>query len=177
MNTQLQFEWTAVFDKTIEICQEDENYNTYSARERMLAFVFTFLQSIGKEEQRFTALLKQQRLPFLNNRLLSELKNDFNNYTDTLIFEATNSGEIQARPFIANYYKQLLWNAFLSILYFWANDKSNHKENTDVMVEKTIHFAFDLLAPNAIDSGMDLVQNFLRLQQAQSNSKDNKTSL
>ena len=81
-----------------------------------------------------------------------------------MVFEGTNSGEIQARPFIANYYKQLLWNAFLSILYFWANDKSDHKENTDVMVEKTIHFTFDLLAPNAIDSGMDLVQHFLKLR-------------
>jgi hypothetical protein len=49
-------------------------------------------------------------------------------------------------------------------LYFWANDKSDHKENTDVMVEKTIHFTFDLLAPNAIDSGMDLVQHFLKLR-------------
>ena len=83
---------------------------------------------------------------------------------DALIFEGTNSGEIQARPFIANYYNQSVWNAFLSILLFWANDKSENKENTDVMVEKTIHFVFDLLAPNAIDSGLDLIQNFLKLR-------------
>jgi hypothetical protein len=164
MNTQIQFEWSAVFDKSIEICQEDENYLNYSARERMLAFVFTFLQTIGGDEQKFSGLLKQQRIPFLNNNQLAELKHAFNNYTDALVFEGTNSGEIQARPFIANYYKQVLWNAFLSILYFWANDKSDHKENTDVMVEKTIHFTFDLLAPNAIDSGMDLVQHFLKLR-------------
>ena len=164
MNTQIQFEWSAVFDKSIEICQEDENYLNYSARERMLAFVFTFLQTIGGDEQKFSGLLKQQRIPFLNNNQLAELKHAFNNYTDALVFEGTNSGEIQARPFIANYNKQVLWNAFLSILYFWANDKSDHKENTDVMVEKTIHFTFDLLAPNAIDSGMDMVQHFLKLR-------------
>ena len=78
--------------------------------------------------------------------------------------EGTNSGEIQARPFIASYYQQVLWNAFLSVLYFWANDKSEQKENTDVMVEKTVHFTFDLLAPNAIDSGVDLIQNFFKLR-------------
>jgi len=148
----------------MEICQEDENYLNYSARERMLAFIYTFLQNMNTEEEKFTSLLKEQKFPLLNIGMLSELKSDFSNYTDALIFEATNSGEIQARPFIANYYKQLLWNAFLSVLYFWKNDKSDHKENTDVMVEKTIHFAFDLLAPNAIDSGMDLVQNFLKLR-------------
>ncbi|HRH58257.1 MAG TPA: hypothetical protein PLS10_11425 [Chitinophagales bacterium] len=164
MNTQLQFEWSTIFDKTIEICQEDVNYNGYSVREKMLAFIFTFLQSLNTEEQKFVSILKQQRLPFLNNAVLNELKNDFNNYTDSLIMEGTNSGEIQARPFIASYYQQVLWNAFLSVLYFWANDKSEQKENTDVMVEKTVHFTFDLLAPNAIDSGVDLIQNFFKLR-------------
>ena len=164
MNTQLQFEWSTIFDKTIEICQEDVNYNGYSVREKMLAFIFTFLQSLNTEEQKFVSILMQQRLSFLNNAVLNELKNDFNNYTDSLIMEGTNSGEIQARPFIANYYQQVLWNAFLSVLYFWANDKSEQKENTDVMVEKTVHFTFDLLAPNAIDSGVDLIQNFFKLR-------------
>ena len=164
MDTQLQFEWSTIFNKTIEICHEDANYEAYSAREKMLAFVFTFLQAINADEQKFVSLLKQQRIPFLNNRLLSELKNDFYNYTNALIFEGTNSGEIQARPVIANYYQQILWNAFLSVLYFWSNDKSDNKENTDVMVEKTIHFTFDLLAPNPIDSGIDLVQNFFKLR-------------
>ena len=81
-----------------------------------------------------------------------------------MIFEATNSGEIQARPFIANYYQSVLNTAFLTILNFWSNDKSDEKQNTDVMVEKTVHFAFDLLAPNAVDSGIDLVQNLFKLR-------------
>ncbi len=164
MDTQLPLEWSTIFNKTIEICQEDANYEAYSAREKMLAFVFTFLQTLNEDEQKFVSMLKQQRIQFLNNRFLIELKIDFFNYTSALIFEGTNSGEIQARPFIANYYQQTLWNAFLSILYFWSNDKSESKENTDVIVEKTIHFTFDLLAPNPIDSGIDLVQNFLKLK-------------
>ena len=147
MDTQLQFEWTSVLDKTLEICQEDENYSHYSVREKMLAFTYTFLQTINTNEEKYATLLKNQRFLFLKNTI-----------------EGTNSGEIQARPFIANYYNQSVWNAFLSILLFWANDKSENKENTDVMVEKTIHFVFDLLAPNAIDSGLDLIQNFLKLR-------------
>jgi hypothetical protein len=164
MDTQLQFEWTSVLDKTLEICQEDENYSHYSVREKMLAFTYTFLQTINTNEEKYATLLKNQRFLFFKNTILSELKHDFNKHMDALIFEGTNSGEIQARPFIANYYNQSVWNAFLSILLFWANDKSENKENTDVMVEKTIHFVFDLLAPNAIDSGLDLIQNFLKLR-------------
>jgi hypothetical protein len=164
MNSALQFEWTAAFDKTKEICLEDPNYNHYSAREKMLALVFTFLQNLEQKEAVFVELLRKQRFPLLINPNLKELKLEFDSYTDGLIFEGTNSGEIQARPFIANYYQSLLWNAFLSILLFWANDKSDHRENTDVLVEKTIHFTFDLLAPNPIDSGIDLAQHFLKLR-------------
>lgn len=164
MNSSLQFEWTAAFDKTREICLDDANYEGYSVREKMLAFVFTFLQTIDQKKDVFIPLLKKQRIPFLLNQNLKELKLAFDSYTDSLVFEGTNSGEIQARPVIANYYQSLLWDAFLSVLIFWANDKSDHKENTDVMVEKTIHFAFDMLAPNPIDSGLDLVQHFLKLR-------------
>jgi len=164
MNTTLQTNWTAVFDKTFEICKEDEGYANYSAREKMLAFTFTLLQNLNEDEQHFSALLKQNKIPFLDNKHLNELKYSFYKFSDGLVFDATNSGEVQARPFIANYYKQIIWNALVAILYFWANDKSEQKENTDVMVEKTIHFAFDLLAPNPIDSGIDLIQNFLKLR-------------
>ncbi|MCC6515496.1 MAG: hypothetical protein IT275_04005 [Chitinophagales bacterium] len=164
MNSELQFEWTNVFDKTIAICEDDLNYNTYSAREKMLAFVFTFLQSLNSNEDKYITIIKKNRFPFIQNAVFSELKSNFYVYVDGLILTASNSGEIQIRPFLSNYYKQVIWNAFLSILYFWSNDKSNFKENTDVMVEKTIHFAFDLLAPNAIDSGIDYLQHFIKLR-------------
>jgi hypothetical protein len=161
--SDLDIDWPSIFDTTLEICQEDEAYASYTVREKMLAFIFTFLQSMNKEDTKYSAVLKQ-RIPLFDNAVLRELKVLFFNYCDTLMLEGTNSGEIQARPFIANYYRHVLWNAFVSILYFWAGDTSEHHEKTDVLVEKTVHFSFDLLAPNAIDSGIDLIQNIFKLR-------------
>ncbi|MDB5228135.1 MAG: TetR/AcrR family transcriptional regulator [Bacteroidota bacterium] len=164
MDSDLQFNWSAVFDKAIATCNEDDNYAGYSAREKMLAFMYTFLQIISEDENKFTSFLKQQRIPFIKNPGLEELRKLFSGYCDTLILEGTNSGEIQARPFVANYYGGLLWNTFLSVLYYWANDKSENKEHTDVLVEKSVHFTFDILAPGVIDSGLDLIQNIFKLR-------------
>ncbi len=164
MNSSLSTNWLSIFEKTIGILEQDENYFQYSAREKMLAFAFTLLQNMNENNTYFSTQIQQQRFPILPNTNLKELKTVFLNFSDALIFEGTNSGEIQARPLIANYYQQLLWNAIVSILYFWSNDTSEHKEKTDVMVEKTIHFTFDLLAPNPIDSGIDLVQHFFKLR-------------
>lgn len=149
-----------ILENTLKTCQNDEQYEQYSSREKMLAFVFTFLQNLNENDATY---IQQNRLSFMKS-----IKVELSVYFDELIFNATNSGEIQARPFIANYYQSILNTAFLSILNFWSNDKSDFKQNSDVMVEKTVHFAFDLLAPNAIDSGIDLVQNLFRLRQAQS---------
>ena len=67
MDTQLQFEWTSVLDKTLEICQEDENYSHYSVREKMLAFTYTFLQTINMNEEKYATLLKNQRFLFFKD--------------------------------------------------------------------------------------------------------------
>ncbi|HQG38147.1 MAG TPA: hypothetical protein PLK15_03380 [Chitinophagales bacterium] len=163
MTTLTTPDFTTVFDKTISICHTDENYVQYSVREKMLAFIFTFLQIISKQDSDFVAIIQRNKYPWQQHGI-QNLKSDFKKFTEDLIFEGTNSGEIQARPFIANYYQNILWNAFWTILLFWSNDKSNYKENTDVMVEKTIHFSFDLLAPSAIDSGFDLLQNLYKLR-------------
>lgn len=157
-------DFSTIFNKTISTCQSDESYLQYSVREKMLAWVFTFLQNLQEDEATCLVITNQSNIQWLRSSSLLILKNNFYQYADELIFEGTNSGEIQARPFIANYYKQTLWNAVVSILYFWSKDKSEHKENTDVMVEKTIHFTFDLLAPSAIDSGIDLLQNLFKLR-------------
>jgi hypothetical protein len=158
---QSSFDWKDVFDKTLEVCQADENYSGYSAREKMLAFVFTLLEQLNNREDAVPVL--KRYIPLVDNTL-DPLKKLVCGYCDSLIFEGTNSGEIQARPFIANYYRNALWAAVASILNFWVNDASEQKENTDVFVEKTIYFTFDLLAPNAIDSGIDLIRNFFKLR-------------
>ena len=147
--------FNTVLENTLQTCNNDEQYHQYSSREKMLAFMFTFLQHLNESDAIY---IQQNRLSFIKS-----IKVELSVYFDELIFNATNSGEIQARPFIANYYQSILNTAFLSVLNFWSNDKSDFKQNTDVMVEKTVHFAFDLLAPNAIDSGFDLVQSLFKL--------------
>lgn len=164
MDKLLSANWSSVFSKSLEICHQDEAYEAYSVREKMLAFIYTFLQSIQENEQEYKAIIKENKFLLINSANLNELKYLFVEFCNGLIVEGTNSGEIQARPVIANTYIQLLWNSLLTILLFWSNDSSEHKENTDVMVEKTVHFAFDLMAPNAIDSGLDMLQHLFKLR-------------
>ena len=164
MEIENQSNWTTAIAKTFMICNADEHYESYSAREKMLAFTFTFLQTINTDSEKYQLLLAQNRLPFLLHPSIKALKDEFSVFASNLIFDASNTGEIQARPFISKSYFPILWNAFYAILIYWKNDTSENKEKSDVMVEKTIHFAFDILSPNAIESGIDLLNNFIKLR-------------
>jgi hypothetical protein len=68
------------------------------------------------------------------------------------------NGEITDRPFITQYYKQVLWYQFLIMIRFWVKDDSTNNENTDAFVEKSLNFVFDMLARNVGDSAFDFVK-------------------
>jgi hypothetical protein len=48
------------------------------------------------------------------------------------------------------------------VVYFWINDNSQQKEQTDVAVDKVVNLLFDTIAPNALDSAADLVQFLIK---------------
>jgi phosphoribulokinase len=90
------------------------------------------------------------------------VKADTQQYFEQLIWEGSNTGEIQSRLYLSSYYKDALWNMLLSVVNFWQRDQSAFKERTDVYIEKSVHFTVDLLSPNALDSGFDLIQQFIK---------------
>jgi hypothetical protein len=147
---------------TNEICNNDEAFNEYGARERFLAFAYTYLQTLQKEKAKFFPLLKSKNNLIFPNAEVQNLKAEFEQIIAEIITIGEQSGEIVARPIVSNYYKNALWICFIQILVFWANDNSFEKEETDVLTEKSVHFTFDLFLPNAIDSGLDYAKFLLQ---------------
>lgn len=161
-------DWKSVYEQTVQICEQNPEYATYAGREKMLAFVFTFLQQLGKVRDDHAPFLASKNPLFLLNdkSLKTTLRPEFSQFTETLLFDATNTGEVQGRPVIANYYRDILWTGFVFILQYWAKDHSPNQEKTDVFVEKTVHFMFDMLAPGPVDSGIDLFRFLIQLRKA-----------
>lgn len=149
--------WKKYASDTFKQCVSDPSFGEYIAREKMLAYVYTLIHNIQDDDiqikLQFPATYK-----WWTNKLLSDFKQEFLSFVTLLIEEGQNRGEIEKRIYLNRFYPELFWNALLSILSFWINDKSTQKEQTDVAVEKWVHLLFDTLAPNAIDSAIDLVQ-------------------
>ncbi len=161
--------WKRYAEHTLQYCVEDTAFEEYIAREKMLAYVFTLIQNINSDET-LIELQFPRAYNWLNQKILENFKQEYLSFVKILIEEGQDRGEIHKRIYLNRIYPTLFWITLVSILSFWSKDTSQNKEQTDVAVEKWVNLLFDTLAPNAIDSAVDLIQ-FLIKQNFNDNTK------
>ena len=69
--------FNTVLENTLQTCNNDEQYQQYSSREKMLAFMFTFLQHLNESDAIY---IQQNRLSFIKS-----IKVELSVYFDELI--------------------------------------------------------------------------------------------
>ncbi len=150
--------WVDWLEETIDDMNSEAVYAQYAVREKILALNYTYLEKL-KAQRCFAQLTLQPLSNFrLSCEVLDEVERTFEDYVGNLLAEGLYSGEITDRPFISQHYQKVLWFQFVVFLRFWVQDNSNNQENTDVFVEKSVNFAFDLLARNVADSAFDFLK-------------------
>ena len=132
-------------------------FGDYSAREQALAFYFTWLEELSALKG-FLRILDQATLPGLSPSYLKDMEEPFKAFITDLLAVAKVSGEVASRSLISNHYGDVFWVQTRFLLHQWLRDESAEGERSDALVEKTVNFCFDLLNPNLIDSGIDLIK-------------------
>jgi hypothetical protein len=84
--------------------------------------------------------------------VLSGAKSEFLSFSEDVINEGLDSGELIDRKFFSKRYKDALWLQFGFIINFWMDDDSKDFEKSDEAVEKGINVAFDLFQRSPIDN-------------------------
>jgi len=158
--------WLSRFEETVLTLAESEEYDTYAVRDKMLAFYYTWIEELKP----FRAYIK---FVFTKKPVYKVLPDDtdtfvksFNAYTDTLLEQGKESGEIAKRLILSNQLKKILYLKLVFILRFWLHDKSEDYSQTDAAIEKSVHLAFDILGKTPIDTAFDfgkfVIQNRIK---------------
>lgn len=152
--------WKLMFENTLQKTKAEVVYEGYSAREKLLAVYFTWVEVLKSNRSFILATNNNFKKPLFmhKNAQLADFKTSFYDFANTLIMEATENQEIEKRaiPQIMQRYPDLFWSKTLYILDFWMNDTSKLFEKTDTLIEKTVNTSFDLLARSPLDSLLDL---------------------
>lgn len=151
--------WVEIFDETIRQVESQEVFREYSAREKFLSFLFTWIEELKKNRSYLLSLYetKSKTLMALPKEA-AEFKNKFKDFANEIILEGKETEEIASRPIISDRYDEALWFQTWFVFRYWLDDRSPRFEKTDAAIEKSVNLGFDLMGKSALDSFLDFAK-------------------
>ena len=145
------------FTKYLELCEQTENWNEMTSKEKLLNLHFTFFENLTMNRSLVLMILGEtKRKEWI---ILQELRKNFLEFTKQLTFENLEILE-KAKESIKNFNEktreEALWLHFISIIEFWKKDQSPSFEKTDLYIEKTIDTGFEFINNEPLKKVMDL---------------------
>lgn len=150
--------WQNFITDTIEVLHSDSEYEAYSAREKTLAFFYTFIEVL--KNNRSFVLYKlgnwspEKGFPFF----LNDFYKEFGEYMNVVISEGIDNQEILSRPVVSSQYVQFYKMSISYILKVWIGDSSSEYEITDAAIEKSVNLVYDMLQKGPLDGIIDFVK-------------------
>lgn len=147
--------WLHQIEQTIANIEAEEVYQGYSAREKLLAFFFTFFENLRKHRSFILMTHKRGKFDIGSFRKLGLLKRRFEDYSNEIIAHAIDNDEVASRKFIDQHYPKGLWIEFAFLINFWMKDDSPDFEETDAAIEKSTNLGFAVMENGVFDSMID----------------------
>jgi len=144
--------WAELTLETISTLQQQEIWNGYSSRDKVLAFFYAYVEVLRKQRSFVIYSLKAGSNGLSAPAAIIAVRPIFESFAEELINEGLESGELADRKFFSKKYKDALWVQFTFIVKFWVNDTSDGFEKTDEAIEKGINVTFDLFQHSPIDN-------------------------
>ena len=152
--------WVTKLEHVIASVESGPEWPTFTARHRMLAFLFAFAEA-ALNYRSLLLIRLQGRSVLTNPPELSAFEDRFLNFAHRLLDHGRTSGEIASRGPLGRLYPQAAYRLFRSVIDFHLRDDSPRYERTDAFIEKSTTVLFDLIGRQVLDSGFDLIRFLL----------------
>jgi len=151
--------WEMIFAKTVAELEGQEVYPSYTSREKLLGFFFTWIENLKKNRSYLLSLYGgQSDLKHPLPQEMKSFKSKFKDFVNEIILEGKETEEIANRPYLSDRYDEAIWLQGMFVFQFWIKDTSPGFEKTDAAIEKSVNFAFDLMGKSAVDSFVDFAK-------------------
>lgn len=143
------------FEKTIELLQKDNNYESYDMKSKLLSFYFTFFELLAANRSYVSMSLNEGKNQLKSLMLLSGLRTNFKNFIGDITTDEFRIQQEKIQNFQDKAIQESAWIQFLFTLKFWLEDSSAAFEKTDIFIEKSVKLSFELLNVAPINSLID----------------------
>jgi len=145
--------WKDAVNSTIKSLKESAEFSTYTAREKVLGFFYTFIEVLNKRRSFYVYSLGNNKMHF---KTPEGIKMPIMDFAKEVRQEGLAGKELEERKFLSDRYHEAVWLNTLFILKFWIEDKSQGFEKTDAAIEKSVNLMIELMGKSALDSMLDL---------------------
>ena len=147
--------WTAFYDHSVALLQKNEDYNSYSNREKMLSFYYTFFELLGLNRSYVLFTLNAQSNTLKNLEQLKGLRKRVKDFATDLIDEENADKQLRITQHNPAVFSEGAWVQTLFLLKFWMEDDSASFEKTDMAIEKSVNTIFDVFDNTPLESLID----------------------
>ena len=148
--------WTKFFINAKSTLEKDENFITYTNRNKLLSLYFTLFEIFTLNRSYILFALKKQEMPMKNMKQFKEFRNHFKDFINDNLESSSSEQDAKIQKFTRPIFSEGSWLQFLFILKFWMDDTSKGFEKTDIIIEKSVKAAFDLVDTTPLESLFDL---------------------
>jgi len=143
------------FDKTVELLQKDNDYESYDTKSKLLGFHFTFFELLTANRSYVVMTLNEHSNALKNLAQLSSLRMLYKKFVSEIITDDFRTQQERMQNFQEKAFQETSWFQLLLTIKFWLDDSSASFEKTDIYIEKSIKATFELMNITPIDSLID----------------------
>ena len=147
--------WEYFYQETITLLEKNKEYHSYSSRDKLLAFLFSFFELLNLNRSYVLLALGNQIRDIENMRQLRQLRKHVKRFSEALVDRDNEDKATALSKRSPKLFGEASWWQFLFLLKFWMSDNSPGFEKTDMAIEKSVNTAFDVFDNTPLDRVID----------------------
>jgi AcrR family transcriptional regulator len=147
--------WNKFFSNTDTLLEKNKEYDSFSNKEKMLTFFFSFFELLTLNRSYVLFALQDNSNMLKNLDELKGLRKHIKAFASELIEDGNATKSLKITKHNPKVFSEGAWLQFLFLLKFWMDDDSPGFEKTDVAIEKSIHTVFDVFDNTPLDNIID----------------------
>jgi hypothetical protein len=147
--------WKNSLKEALNSLQDSTEFASYTCKDKGLAMMYTWFEFMDLNKSFFKKChFMQGPMPLCH---FMKFKKETKKFIKGIIKHGFTSAEFKDRSIPPKYFADLFWSLFIVNVKSWKKKKG--EEWMDAMVEKSMVFFFDSLAPNLFDTFFDMLKH------------------
>lgn len=148
--------WVKFFENTVVNIEKEPAYASYTNKNKLLTLYFTLFEILTLNRSYVVFTLQENKEGLKNLKQLKYFRNHFKDFIVNISAQANEGKNNSITKITKPVFSEGAWIQFLFILKFWLDDTSKGFEKTDIMIEKSVTTAVDLLDTKPLENLIDL---------------------